>query len=133
MPVQCDYEEYKRKQPKYHFFSFSVCENGTYVKNNSCVYCQTHCRNGDICNKLTGRCDNGCANHWSGNFCQGEKDVCTIQKHKMKFLIIFHQFLCCKDFNCRNRNSNVYKTLLKTENFFYLKDQFTLTCTRIVL
>lgn len=41
-----------------------------YVKNKTCLQCHGHCKNGEPCNKLTGRCDNGCDHHWIGEFCQ---------------------------------------------------------------
>ncbi|XP_065941646.1 receptor-type tyrosine-protein phosphatase epsilon [Magallana gigas] len=46
-----------------------VCPNGNFISNKSCVDCPGHCKNGASCNKLTGMCDNGCANHWNGTFC----------------------------------------------------------------
>ncbi|XP_052695683.1 multiple epidermal growth factor-like domains protein 11 [Crassostrea angulata] len=46
-----------------------VCPNGTFILNKSCVDCPGHCKDGEHCNKLTGMCDNGCANHWNGTFC----------------------------------------------------------------
>ena len=49
---------------------FSVCDDGMNVKNEACLQCQGHCKNGVPCNKLTGRCDNGCDLHWIGEFCQ---------------------------------------------------------------
>ena len=51
-----------------HFFS--VCDNGRYVKDKMCIQCPGHCKYGTPCNKLTGRCDNGCADHWTGEFCE---------------------------------------------------------------
>lgn len=48
----------------------SECDGG-YIRNKTCVSCQGHCKNGIPCNKLTGRCDNGCQNYWSGIFCDG--------------------------------------------------------------
>lgn len=48
----------------------SVCDNGMYVKNKTYLQCHSHCKNGEPCNKLTGRCDNGCDHHWIGEFCQ---------------------------------------------------------------
>lgn len=47
----------------------TVCPNGNFISNKSCVDCPGHCKNGASCNKLTGMCDNGCANHWNGTFC----------------------------------------------------------------
>lgn len=49
----------------------TVCDNGHFISNKSCVDCPGHCKNGAPCNKLTGMCDNGCANHWNGTFCNG--------------------------------------------------------------
>lgn len=47
----------------------SVCPNRTFISNKSCTVCPGHCKEGAPCNKLTGLCDNGCANHWNGSFC----------------------------------------------------------------
>lgn len=47
-----------------------VCANGQYILNRECVNCSSYCKNYSLCNKLTGKCDNGCNNHWTGNFCQ---------------------------------------------------------------
>lgn len=57
---------------------FSVCKNGTYIKDKACVSCQGHCRAESPCNKLTGRCDSGCDNFWSGEFCQSMYTMCLI-------------------------------------------------------
>ncbi|XP_052695681.1 laminin subunit beta-1-like [Crassostrea angulata] len=46
-----------------------VCPNGKFISNKSCVDCPGHCKEEAPCNKLTGMCDNGCANHWNGTFC----------------------------------------------------------------
>ena len=51
-----------------HFFS--VCDDGRYVKDKMCIQCPGHCKYGTPCNKLTGRCDNGCDDHWAGEFCE---------------------------------------------------------------
>lgn len=47
------------------------CYDGQYIRNKTCVPCEGHCKNGVQCNKLTGRCDNGCQNYWTGKFCEG--------------------------------------------------------------
>lgn len=53
-------------------FSFiKECKNGTYISNGKCVKCQGECKDGEPCNKLTGKIDNGCDNHWTGKFCEG--------------------------------------------------------------
>ena len=49
----------------------SACNNGGYIKNKTCVPCQGHCKNSEPCNKLTGQCDHGCRNNWTGEFCEG--------------------------------------------------------------
>ena len=48
-----------------------VCDDGEYTSDRMCVPCPGHCNNGESCNKLTGRCDNGCQNYWTGDFCEG--------------------------------------------------------------
>nr|XP_022306514.1 uncharacterized protein LOC111112922 isoform X2 [Crassostrea virginica] len=47
-----------------------VCQDGQYISNKQCKPCQGHCKDGTPCNKLTGKCDNGCNNHWTGSFCE---------------------------------------------------------------
>lgn len=46
-----------------------VCEDNQFISNKICVNCSGHCKDGTHCNKLTGMCDNGCANQWTGSFC----------------------------------------------------------------
>lgn len=49
----------------------TACPNGTFISNKECVDCPDHCKDDGVhCNKLTGKCDNGCANHWNGTFCE---------------------------------------------------------------
>ena len=50
--------------------TISVCNDMQYVSNRQCVPCKGHCKDGSPCNKLTGRCDNGCSNHWTGEYCE---------------------------------------------------------------
>ncbi|XP_078327496.1 uncharacterized protein LOC111115605 [Crassostrea virginica] len=47
-----------------------VCPDRHFISNRKCVPCQGHCKGGAPCNKLTGRCDNGCQNYWTGDLCQ---------------------------------------------------------------
>lgn len=57
----------------YGFFNIkyvSVCDDGMYIENKTWVHCQGHCKNWTPCNRLTWRCDKGCENHWTGEFCQ---------------------------------------------------------------
>lgn len=46
-----------------------MCDDGEYIANKICVDCPGHCKDGAPCNKLTGMCDSGCANQWTGTFC----------------------------------------------------------------
>lgn len=46
-----------------------MCDDGEYITNKICVDCPGHCKDGAPCNKLTGMCDSGCANQWTGTFC----------------------------------------------------------------
>lgn len=55
----------------FNFFSLHECNNGTYVLNGKCVKCQGVCKDYAPCNKSTGKCDNGCSDHWTGIFCEG--------------------------------------------------------------
>lgn len=48
----------------------TVCPNGTFILNKECVDCPGHCKDGESCNKLTGMCNNGCADHWNRTFCE---------------------------------------------------------------
>lgn len=56
---------------KYEFSPFKECKDGTYVLQGKCVKCQGVCMNNAPCNKSTGKCDNGCIDHWTGKFCEG--------------------------------------------------------------
>ena len=47
-----------------------VCQDGQYISNKLCKSCQGHCKDGAPCNMLTGRCDDGCSNNWTGAFCE---------------------------------------------------------------
>ncbi|XP_078327493.1 uncharacterized protein LOC111112924 [Crassostrea virginica] len=47
-----------------------VCQDGQYISNKLCKSCQGHCKDGAPCSKLTGRCDDGCSNYWTGTFCE---------------------------------------------------------------
>lgn len=51
------------------FYFITVCEDGKYISNKVCVDCPGHCKDGSPCNKVTGMCDNGCANQWTGTYC----------------------------------------------------------------
>lgn len=50
--------------------NFSVCPDGTYIVSGVCEPCPRHCKIGTTCNKWSGRCENGCKNQWTGDFCQ---------------------------------------------------------------
>lgn len=55
---------------KFSFALFPVCENGQYILNGQCVSCKGHCKTGTYCDKLTGRCNEGCDTQWNGDFCE---------------------------------------------------------------
>lgn len=46
-----------------------VCTHGQYISHKVCVDCPGHCKDEGQCNKLTGMCNNGCSNQWTGTFC----------------------------------------------------------------
>ena len=48
----------------------AVCPDRQYISNRQCVPCPGHCVNGTSCNKLTGRCIDGCSNYWTGEYCE---------------------------------------------------------------
>ncbi|XP_078329125.1 uncharacterized protein LOC111114377 [Crassostrea virginica] len=52
------------------------CEYGMYIQNKTCVQCG-HCKDGVACNKSTGRCDNGCENNLTGNFCINNEEMAS--------------------------------------------------------
>lgn len=35
------------------------------------MICQGVCTDNAPCNKSTGKCDNGCGDHWTGKYCEG--------------------------------------------------------------
>ena len=49
-----------------------VCGDGTYIENKTCIKCYGHCKNGTTCNKLSGQCEDGCDEYWTGEFCQSK-------------------------------------------------------------
>ena len=51
------------------------------MKDKACTLCQGQCKDKSPCNKLTGRCDNGCDNYRTGELCQGQFKI-----HFMFFL-----------------------------------------------
>lgn len=53
----------------FFFFVAIVCTDKQYISNKVCIDCPGHCKENAPCNKLTGMCDNGCANQWTGAFC----------------------------------------------------------------
>lgn len=55
----------------YLMIFFSVCANGKYILNRECVTCSSYCKNYSLCNKSTGKCDNECSDHRTGDFCPG--------------------------------------------------------------
>ena len=48
----------------------AVCPDGQYISNRQCVPCPGHCVDGTPCDKLTGRCNDGCSNYWTGEYCE---------------------------------------------------------------
>lgn len=63
--------EYSLFIDKIEIFFFKECINGTYVSHGKCVKCQGVCKDHAPCNISTGRCDDGCSDHWTGIFCEG--------------------------------------------------------------
>lgn len=49
----------------------SVCANGKYILNRECGDCSRYCKNYSLCNNSTEKCDNGCSDHRTGDFCPG--------------------------------------------------------------
>lgn len=52
----------------YHIFCITECKEGWYGVNCS-QQCSGHCRDGAICNQVTGLCDGGCEVGWTGYLC----------------------------------------------------------------
>ena len=84
---------------------FSVCPDRHFISNRKCVPCQGHCKGGAPCNKLTGRCDNGCQNYWTGDLCQSVYHsfksntwfcmlVISFKVLCMFFFLLFCSFFC---------------------------------------
>lgn len=57
-----------------HFFIWIECSEGLYGVNCS-QECKGHCREGVTCNHVTGLCDRGCADGWTGSDCEIGKRV----------------------------------------------------------
>lgn len=49
-------------------FCFTECKEGLYGINCS-QQCVGHCRAGATCNHVTGHCDKGCDDGWTGVMC----------------------------------------------------------------
>lgn len=45
------------------------CIEGWYGVNCS-LQCKGHCRGGTTCNHVTGLCERGCADGWTGSMCE---------------------------------------------------------------
>lgn len=56
-------------------FSVLILECSNHFYGSDCTISCGHCRNGDVCNKVNGRCPNGCQNNWDGEKCDGRE--CT--------------------------------------------------------
>lgn len=52
------------------YFGSDMCSDGTYISSGMCVRCPGRCKNDSPCNKLTGRCVQGCDKNWTGQFCE---------------------------------------------------------------
>lgn len=64
---------------------FPVCADGQYIFNRECVNCSSYCKDISRCNKLTGRCENGCIYHRTGDFCQGIFSIDKIIRYWRSF------------------------------------------------
>lgn len=67
------------------------CQMGTFGRNCNKT-CSSNCRNRGICEKDTGRCIDGCAAGWKGDFCsEGMKIfkiyLCFYKKLPLKKLL----------------------------------------------
>ena len=67
-----------------------------YISNKTCASCQGHCKDGSPCKKSTGRCDNGCQNHWMGEFCEGKNIFFYFILYYLTFIaiLIASLFIC---------------------------------------
>lgn len=76
-----------------------MCDDGKYISKKACVDCPGHCKDEAPCNKLTGMCDNGCANQWTGTFCNSMLLWWNNSKAKFYFInrlsFISETRLCC--------------------------------------
>ena len=59
---------------------------------------QSHCKSESPCNKLTGRCDRGCDNFWSGEFCQSMYTICLIDSFIVGMFLITLFYIKDKQF-----------------------------------
>lgn len=50
-------------------YKIKVCENGFY--NANCTGRCGHCQNGQVCDKESGNCLNGCSSNFQKPLCQG--------------------------------------------------------------
>lgn len=77
--IQKDRHNHTKNTPRF-IGVFSVCSDGTYVSEGKCIKCQGVCKNHAPCNKSAGTCDNGCSDHWTGKFCEGNVKVLSMWK-----------------------------------------------------
>ena len=89
------------------YVSVSVCKDMEYISKRTCVSCQGHCKDGSPCNKSTGRCDNGCQNHWMGEFCKG-KHICSFN------------FLILRTYSKVTLTIKFIKTIFSVVSFFII-------------
>lgn len=64
------------------------CTEGWYGVNCS-QPCLGHCRDGAICNPVTGKCDNGCDVGWTGSMCKNGKDICISLEFRLVVCFVY--------------------------------------------
>uniref|UniRef100_K1PNZ9 Uncharacterized protein n=1 Tax=Magallana gigas TaxID=29159 RepID=K1PNZ9_MAGGI len=106
-----------------------VCDDGEYITNKTCVDCPGHCKDEAPCNKLTGMCDNGCANQWTGAFCNSEEmpTTGTVAIAVLSTLLIAnsdqHVDMSRSRMEKDNKDVNVLRDFLKERDQFVLHDK----------
>ena len=59
-----------QRMVKSHYW-FTVCKPGFYDSTTSCLSRCGHCKDNATCDKESGRCPNGCEQHFEAPYCQG--------------------------------------------------------------
>lgn len=88
-------EAHCQRQTTYWCWSFeaATCSHGYYGG-----WCESicHCTGDDICQRLTGVCDRGCASGWVGRRCDKRKYILPDQEVRPDDTLLYRLCCCCR-------------------------------------